>query len=879
MSSVFGKGGSDGSGSNFEPTKEELEKIGKAMKDPKFRELFAEYAKEISDPENRATYEREITQMEAQQGVDVQFIKPQPGFVVKTELLPQSSTDRNDVRKVFINICSSDVLAEPESRRQKGGMSWSVPNSLSKSREDKDKKGNTCIVYDVVFHPKALRLAVADKRFHDMIVDTAFESIERSFPEHALNREVQKRPKMKFKGTPAATMLRKKMSGDKVESSTANNDAISFPMPYGDPDEETRKHHARAKIERDKIFRKTEREKRKGEVSDPTKSGNNQHNQLSTGFKIPKYTIVHRGEFDMQDYRKAPDAIPGAGRPKQLVIGIELPLCCSTKDVDLDITSNTLSLSCESSGPYKLNINLPYPVDDDNGSAKFDKSKRKLLVTLPVIPSLSPPIESRMLGKVNDSPSTSEEVKNTKYAGGRKPNNTTSDFSPRSPAEAALLVQNDACTMTEDSDAIGASEVPEGGSNDIGNVISIPPSTPHFTYLQTSQIVSVVIEVPEIDSATFSMKFDTVEFGPLITHECTISFDQDKIMGPNAKSFCFFLKFDAALDVDKCSKDISLDNAVVRFAKKVSGQWERMQCGPSRKALQDYRFITSANVHRAERQAELNDEWKSSATQKTNLKVTKKTDQEIITKVNINTDATESGVPTTNKKKGFDHSRIFKYKDDTLKADTKLAKGENTKDAPSNDSNNNNVSSGSEIGNKTDLIVSSHSQSLSDNDFVASERFVGSREGFIYKNGDSGLGYYKDTAPHSIIKKKTKSVNEKHVQWESLPSEKSVSEEEDWVMVGKEDDNFKPSAEFQGSRPGFLYHKRGDRGPGYYKDDFKESLTPEMASSMFISTKNPFEEGGDGTPMAYGTSKENGKGPSTAEEMGLSNSLIFELDD
>lgn len=34
---------------------------------------------------------------------------------------------------------------------------------------------------------------------------------------------------------------------------------------------------------------------------------------------------------------------------------------------------------------------LPYPVEEENGSAKFDKSKRRLIVTLPVLP---PPVLS-----------------------------------------------------------------------------------------------------------------------------------------------------------------------------------------------------------------------------------------------------------------------------------------------------------------------------------------------------------------------------------------------------------------------------------------------------------------------------------------------------
>lgn len=76
------KGNTDG----FVPTAAEMNSLEQAMKDPQFRDLLAEYAKEISDPENRKRNEAEIKQMESEQGNDVKFINPEPGFVVKTAL-------------------------------------------------------------------------------------------------------------------------------------------------------------------------------------------------------------------------------------------------------------------------------------------------------------------------------------------------------------------------------------------------------------------------------------------------------------------------------------------------------------------------------------------------------------------------------------------------------------------------------------------------------------------------------------------------------------------------------------------------------------------------------------------------------------------------
>ena len=144
-----------------------------------------------------------------------------------------------------------DKIEEPSSKTtvEKGrkGTNWSVPNSTAKSRDDTDKSkrpffdpecrlwqcntslapastgcsasapppasrraadsafrfaladGKTCIVYDVVFHPKCLRLALLDESFKSMLVTTALSGIEQRFPDHKLKRDALAFPKMKFK--------------------------------------------------------------------------------------------------------------------------------------------------------------------------------------------------------------------------------------------------------------------------------------------------------------------------------------------------------------------------------------------------------------------------------------------------------------------------------------------------------------------------------------------------------------------------------------------------------------------------------------------------------------------------------------------------------
>ncbi|KAK2562409.1 Protein kintoun, partial [Acropora cervicornis] len=132
----------------------ELDKFEKAMKDEEFRKLLVEYAKEISDPENKKKYEEEITQMEKMRGMDVKFVNPVDGYVVKT-------TDSSTGVKAFINICSNHHIAKAwsqfaereENGKKKSGHQWNIPYSLSTPRDDIDRAGKKCVVYDAVFHP------------------------------------------------------------------------------------------------------------------------------------------------------------------------------------------------------------------------------------------------------------------------------------------------------------------------------------------------------------------------------------------------------------------------------------------------------------------------------------------------------------------------------------------------------------------------------------------------------------------------------------------------------------------------------------------------------------------------------------------------------
>lgn len=160
-------------------TKEELDRISEALKKEEFRKLFLDYIEEIQDPQNRKRYEEEITEIERERGVEVTFIHPKPGFVIKT------SQDGN--QKCFINCAKNEHIAKPanqiclDHKTGTRGLNWSIPLAQAPPRNDLDNNNKHCQVYDVVFHPDALYLAERNKSFHKCLVDTALDAVEREF--------------------------------------------------------------------------------------------------------------------------------------------------------------------------------------------------------------------------------------------------------------------------------------------------------------------------------------------------------------------------------------------------------------------------------------------------------------------------------------------------------------------------------------------------------------------------------------------------------------------------------------------------------------------------------------------------------------------------
>ncbi|XP_071963383.1 uncharacterized protein [Antedon mediterranea] len=556
-------------------TSEEVEKLQKALKDEKFRKLFVEYAEEISNPENRKLYEEEITKMEAARGMDAQFIYPQPGFVVKT------SVDGD--KKAFINICKNDKIEKASSTTtyrtnsdgvKTKGNQWSMPHSMSEGRDDVDKSGGVCRVYDVVFHPDTFAAAEKEPRLKQMMIDTAVNGIENKFNVKFDKPNIKEFKKLKFKGTPVATILRTNVKGEKEPARVEDGvDALNLKYPYDNKCKSTKSNSKKPQ---------------KNYQSLPKKD-------TKLTYTVPEYNIIHRGEFDMQNFTNAPDSMTTT-RPKELVVKIKLPLLESAANVDLEVFERQLIIESVKPAAYKLDLALPYPVNDDVGSAKFDKSKRCLVVTLPVLPSPIPDMPSFEPAKteplIQELPSsTQEKLFPTKMEESNEGHEKEILVLEKSNCEEDLIKTEETSETIDKVDSVENQRLAVIGKEKNKEKNRIP-DYPAFTFKQDDDFVHLVIDASGVQSADVSYQLPALQDAVSITINNAVTPD-------GLVQYAMHLKFTNGCTISKdASVDVSTENVVVVLEKQPSckGLWKMFLAGIDENSLQEKKFITEENV-------------------------------------------------------------------------------------------------------------------------------------------------------------------------------------------------------------------------------------------------------------------------------------------
>jgi len=563
-------------------THEELERITECLKQDEFKKLFFEYAEEISNPENRARYETEIRQLENERGMDVKFVNPEPGFVIKTTI--------DGELKAFINVCRNDNVGKPSSAKKTGkdgrpGLSWTVPHSFTPPREDLDRSKNKCRVYDFVVHTETYRLAETNSRFKTMICDLALDGIQKQFDVELDSKNVRF-PKLRYKGPRTPAVIRTRLPNGSQSASESDPAGImsKFPYPY---DNQTSAE--KAKQREDEYVKKHSTQKNISEQKNATKE--NEKEFVESEFTLPKYTVTHRSEIDYLDYASDRDIRRNSTHPKSLVVEVFLPLLNSAAPIQLNVFERQLKLRSEKPAKYMLEVCLPYAVDENLGTAKFDKVHRKLVVTLPVV--------AEQLSLVNDV-SRGAGDENVEGENGRLndpdddddelvlklPNDSGDTDRPLIEEICSTCLQNSAADTPTDTEVY----VTSSETSDLNDETKLSKETmfsivyvlPEFECSQTLQTIRYEFHVFKVScdqtsldvvsASAFQLKMLSVGDGGFPVHySCYVSFDNN----------CHIVPDDLKLEV-------LMDKVVLSAAKDSQsfGWWDKYMVGTDPHSLE-----------------------------------------------------------------------------------------------------------------------------------------------------------------------------------------------------------------------------------------------------------------------------------------------------
>uniref|UniRef100_A0A383W8J9 PIH1 domain-containing protein 1 n=1 Tax=Tetradesmus obliquus TaxID=3088 RepID=A0A383W8J9_TETOB len=383
-------------------TAEEAGMFAKHLKDPKFIELFEEYATTLKDPKTAAEQNAYLAQLEAGgqaesvYGKGVQLIVPEAWFVVKTK-------DESGTNRVYINICTSPKVDEMKLAPADDGSGPRRQLQLPMVLHGKDGRqgtapdGGPLLVWDLAVNPNAVQHANSSRQALDTLVIMAIERVEEVLGRKLLRE--YKLPRLKYKATPAAAQpcvmaARTAEGGDVVGGRLRPKAeaAASSPADSSRPDSSaasdkasSRSGFSFSKAQAAAAATAAAQQQAACAPSQPTAAGY----QHACGAVTPSWECVERHRTDMQeswgDIGRGLQARSSA--PQELVVRVQLPGVESSAAVELDIGSDKLHVHVP--GKYLLDLGpaqLRHSLLPDKGSAKFIKAKQQLSVTLAVAP-------------------------------------------------------------------------------------------------------------------------------------------------------------------------------------------------------------------------------------------------------------------------------------------------------------------------------------------------------------------------------------------------------------------------------------------------------------------------------------------------------------
>ena len=290
----------------------------------------AEYEMLVKELNEKRAAEGKGPATAQQQGEQV---VPTPGFVAKT----RSATRKG--AKVFINVCSSDHVDKPapvDSDTNAEEVQMRIPMSLGPPREDLDKNGEVCTVYDVVFHPDAVEGALGEAEFRSFVMQLTVHQVQQKYQDELSTDMTFPKVKGNYKGiAPLPQIMRKK--------------GVPPPPPPGSAEAQAQAEaEAKAKAEAHKPLVE--------EIAAPS----------AESLPAPSYAV---------DPRKV-----GAGGEEGLSLKVHLPQVDDVSDVELRMSTESVELLVPS--VCALSLQLPRTVQMPPLSANFDAERKVLSLLL-----------------------------------------------------------------------------------------------------------------------------------------------------------------------------------------------------------------------------------------------------------------------------------------------------------------------------------------------------------------------------------------------------------------------------------------------------------------------------------------------------------------
>jgi hypothetical protein len=106
--------------------------------------------------------------MDSEGGV---MVTPEKGYVIKT-------ADEENGIKVFLNMTTHPIIEAPEQQEEAEQIGLRVPLSLGDPRPDTDNKGQSVIVYDLIWNPDVLENSLKDPNYRQLLVELSINYVQ-----------------------------------------------------------------------------------------------------------------------------------------------------------------------------------------------------------------------------------------------------------------------------------------------------------------------------------------------------------------------------------------------------------------------------------------------------------------------------------------------------------------------------------------------------------------------------------------------------------------------------------------------------------------------------------------------------------------------------